>query len=138
VWVNAVIVVVTVVACSAVVNACEVCCVSEQDFAQGVISSINKLLARFGILVMSVKITDVKLPDVLQKRLESTTAFKTRIEQQEKEQENRVRVLCDDATQQLEAISKNNARRVQELRAEMQRFEIEAEEVGGCMNVLVV
>jgi hypothetical protein len=49
------------------------------DFAQEMLRSLQQKMARFGVEVSGVKITDVQLPNELQKRLEKTTSFATRI-----------------------------------------------------------
>ena len=69
------------------------------------------------------------LPKDLQFRLERTTAFKTKMGEQEKSHENRVRVLEDNATKELETIRKGNARKIQEIVAERKRYEIERREL---------
>lgn len=100
-----------------------------EEFAQGMLANLNLRCKEYGITIMTVKITDVQLPPDLQDRLERTTAFKTKIEEQEKTHENRVRVLNDDAEQKLTAILKGNSRKIQEIEAEIQRFEIERAEM---------
>eukprot|EP00640_Fibrocapsa_japonica_P004179 CAMPEP_0113942274 /NCGR_PEP_ID=MMETSP1339-20121228/8014_1 /TAXON_ID=94617 /ORGANISM="Fibrocapsa japonica" /LENGTH=224 /DNA_ID=CAMNT_0000946669 /DNA_START=1 /DNA_END=678 /DNA_ORIENTATION=+ /assembly_acc=CAM_ASM_000762 len=78
---------------------------------------------------MNVKITEVYLPHELQQRLERTTAFRTQLEEAEKSHENKLIVLRDNATQELEVIRKTNARKLQELNAEIQRHHVEVEEM---------
>ena len=90
---------------------------------------LNAKVNHYGVQIMNVKITDVKLPTELQHRLERTTAFKTKMGEQEKTHENRVRVLSDEATKVLETIRMTNARQIQELAAEHERYDIEREEI---------
>mmetsp|Transcript_32007 Transcript_32007/g.95873 ORF Transcript_32007/g.95873 Transcript_32007/m.95873 type:complete len:348 (+) Transcript_32007:280-1323(+) len=100
-----------------------------EEFAVGMLSTLNAKCNDYGIQIMNVKITDVKLPPDLQSRLERTTAFKTKMGEQEKSHENRVRVLEDEATKDLETIRKSNARKIQEIVAERKRYEIERREM---------
>lgn len=113
-----------------------------EEFALGVLATLNSKLSEYGVQIMNVKITDVTLPTELQQRLERTTAFKTRMGEQEKSHENRVRVLEDNNTKELETIRKTIDRKVQELRAEQKRFEIQeremTEKARGDTRVLVV
>lgn len=100
-----------------------------EEFALGMLATLNSKVAPYGVQIMNVKITDVKLPQVLQVRLERTTAFKTKMGELEKTFENRVRVLEDEATKELETIRKTNARKIQEIVAERKRYEIERKEM---------
>ena len=96
-----------------------------EEFAVGMLSTLNCKVNMYGVQIMNVKITDVKLPPDLQDRLERTTAFKTKMSEQEKSHENRVRVLEDEATRSIETIRKSNARKLQEIKAARKRYEIE-------------
>ena len=100
-----------------------------EEFAVGMLSTLNSKVKMYGVQIMNVKITDVKLPPDLQDRLERTTAFKTKMSEQEKSHENRVRVLEDEATRSIETIRKSNARKLQEMTAEKKRYEIERREM---------
>lgn len=100
-----------------------------EEFATGMLKTLNSKTSRYGVQIMNVKITDVVLPRDLQHRLERTTAFKTKMGEQEKSHENRVRVLEDEATKELETIRKTNARRIQDLKAQRKRYEIERREL---------
>lgn len=100
-----------------------------EEFAVGMLQTLNNKTNIYGIQIMNVKITDVKLPRELQLRLEKTTAFKTKMGEQEKSHENRVRVLEDEATKELETIRKSNARKIQEIVAQRNRYEIERREM---------
>uniref|UniRef100_A0A7S1ZEN3 Band 7 domain-containing protein n=1 Tax=Trieres chinensis TaxID=1514140 RepID=A0A7S1ZEN3_TRICV len=100
-----------------------------EEFAVGMLQTLNSKCNVYGIQIMNVKITDVMLPRELQMRLERTTAFKTKMGEQEKSHENRVRVLEDEATKDLETIRKSNARKIQEISAERRRYEIERREM---------
>lgn len=100
-----------------------------EEFAVGMLATLNSKINKYGVQIMNVKITDVKLPEVLQVRLERTTAFKTKMGELEKTFENRVRVLEDEATKELETIRKTNSRKIQEIVAERKRYEIERREM---------
>lgn len=100
-----------------------------EEFAVGMKSVLNNKIEKYGVQILFVKITDVVLPYQLQQRLQDTTAFKTKMGETEKVHENRVRVLKDQAFLELEAIRKKNARQVQEISAERQRYEIERREL---------
>lgn len=100
-----------------------------EEFAVGMLSTLNSKVVVYGVQIMNVKITDVTLPPDLQDRLERTTAFKTKMSEQEKSHENRVRVLEDEATRSIETIKKGNARKLQEIEAERLRYDIERREM---------
>ena len=76
-----------------------------------------------------MKVTEVKLPHHVAQTLEQTTTFRTRIAEIAKKHGNSIRVLQDEAAQQLEAIVRNNARRKQDLLAQCQKYEIEHKEI---------
>eukprot|EP00569_Conticribra_weissflogii_P000405 CAMPEP_0171356762 /NCGR_PEP_ID=MMETSP0878-20121228/45886_1 /TAXON_ID=67004 /ORGANISM="Thalassiosira weissflogii, Strain CCMP1336" /LENGTH=415 /DNA_ID=CAMNT_0011862789 /DNA_START=598 /DNA_END=1845 /DNA_ORIENTATION=- len=100
-----------------------------EEFAVGMLSTLNSKFQPYGVQIVNVKITDVKLPPDLQDRLEKTTAFKTKMSEQEKSHENRVRVLEDEATRTMEGVRRENARRLQEIVAQRKRYEIERREM---------
>ena len=76
----------------------------------------------------NVKITESALPRGLAQMLEQTTTFRTRIAEVAKKHENAIRVLQDEAAQQLEQIVRTNHRREQDLTAQCARYEIEHKE----------
>mmetsp|Transcript_31007 Transcript_31007/g.37844 ORF Transcript_31007/g.37844 Transcript_31007/m.37844 type:complete len:420 (+) Transcript_31007:126-1385(+) len=100
-----------------------------EEFASGMLLTLNSKVNTYGIQILNVKITDVRLPKALQERLERTTAFKTKMAEQEKTHENRIRVLEDEAAKQLETIRKTNARKIQEIVAERTRYAIKRREM---------
>jgi len=100
-----------------------------EEFAQGMLKTLNSKINRYGVRIFHVKITDVILPRELQDRLEKTTAFKTKLGEEEKNHENRVRVLEDEAAKGLETIRKSNAREIQKLRAEQNRYCLERQDM---------
>jgi len=99
-----------------------------EDFALGMLSTLNQKTAQYGIQIMNVKITEVILPRELWQRLERTTAFKTKLDEQEKTHENRVKQLNDSHFTTIQTIEKENARAVQNIKAAQKRFEIQRRE----------
>lgn len=99
-----------------------------EEFATGMLQNLNACMNAFGVQILSVKITDVRLPSELQARMERTTAFKTKIEEAEKSHETRKLIMRDEAEQQIEAIRMANSRRIQEIEAEIARFDITRDE----------
>jgi regulator of protease activity HflC (stomatin/prohibitin superfamily) len=100
-----------------------------EEFALGVLTTLNSKVNQYGVQIMNVKITDCQLPPELQLRLERTTTFKTKISEQAKTHENKVRVLEDEAIKELETIRKTNARKIQELKAERRKYEVQLREM---------
>jgi regulator of protease activity HflC (stomatin/prohibitin superfamily) len=108
-----------------------------EEFALGILTTLNLKASRYGVQIMNVKITDCRLPRMnvkitdcrlpreLQLRLERTTAFKTKLSEQSKQHENAVRVLEDEAITELDTIRKPNDRRIQELQAELKKYMIQ-------------
>lgn len=96
-----------------------------EEFALGVLTTLNSKVNQYGVQIMNVKITDCQLPRELQLRLERTTAFKTKIGEQQKSHENKVRVLEDEAITELETLRKTNGRKIQELQAERRKYEVQ-------------
>ena len=52
-----------------------------EEFAITMLENLKSKFMVFGVRMMNVKVTDVKLPSELQHRLEKTTAFQTKIEE---------------------------------------------------------
>ena len=100
-----------------------------EEFATTMLDSLRAKVLQFGVRMMNVKVTSVKLPQELQSKLEKTTTFQTKIEEAAKQQENTVLMLENDCKKQLEAIRKANLRKLQDLSAECNRFEIEMKEM---------
>lgn len=95
-----------------------------EDFAMGMKRDVNDKLSQFGIFIHNVKVTNVELPPSLSSTLEGTTAFKTRMDEQEKNHENQLRILLNEETQKLTAVQKENERDVQDLLATKARANI--------------
>ncbi|KAF1326409.1 hypothetical protein FI667_g8546, partial [Globisporangium splendens] len=100
-----------------------------EEFALGMKKDLNAKLTEYGVFIHNVKVTNVELPPKLSATLEETTAFKTRMEEQEKNHENRLRILLNEETQKLTALQKENDRAIQDLLAEKTRASIRREEM---------
>ncbi|EQC30104.1 hypothetical protein SDRG_12163 [Saprolegnia diclina VS20] len=92
-----------------------------EEFASGMKKDLNQKVCDYGVIVHNVKVTNVELPVRLSRTLEHTTAFKTKMEEQEKKQENDMRILINEETQLLTAIQKENDRKVKDLIALKER-----------------
>ena len=99
-----------------------------EEFAQGMLANLHRKFMPYGVQIKNVKITEAALPRNLAQTLEQTTTFKTRIAEVAKKHENALRVLQDEATQELETIIRGNQRREQDLTAQCTRYEIEHRE----------
>ncbi|GMF55165.1 unnamed protein product [Phytophthora fragariaefolia] len=95
-----------------------------EEFAVGMKTDLNSKLMPYGVFIQNVKVTNVSLPISLSTTLEETTAFKTRMEEQEKNHENQMRILLNQETQRLTALEKHNDRTIQDLQAESVRAAI--------------
>ena len=71
----------------------------------------------------------VRLPRNLAETLEQTTTFKTKIGEVAKKHENTVRVLQDEASQELETVVRHQARRKQDLEAKCTKYHYQNKEV---------
>jgi len=100
-----------------------------EEFASNMLATLNSKVEPFGVQILNVKVTNVKLPRELQQRLEHTTAFKTKMEEQEKSHENQIHALKDNAELELETIRKANTRKIQEIIAERNVFETQKREM---------
>jgi len=99
-----------------------------EEFAQGMLANLSRKFMPYGVQIKNVKITESALPVGLAQMLEQTTTFRTRIAEVAKKHENALRVLQDEAAQQLETIVRTNHRREQDLTAQCARYEIEHKE----------
>lgn len=99
------------------------------EFALEMLTTLNNKCNQYGVQILTVKVKDIILPQDLQDLLERTTAFKTKMTEKEKLHEDRVRILEDDASKELETIRRKNARKIQEIVAERKRYEIERREM---------
>lgn len=100
-----------------------------ESFAESMRNNLTSKLFPMGVKVMNVKVTNVKLPSELQQRLEKTTAFQTKIEEAAKQHEAKKIILENDALKQIEALRKDNGRKLQEITAEIDRFGTEMKEM---------
>ncbi|CAK4739996.1 unnamed protein product [Aphanomyces euteiches] len=92
-----------------------------EEFASEMKKDLNAKLAQYGVIIHNVKVTNVALPARLSATLEHTTAFKTKMEEQEKKHENDMRILVNEETQLLTAIQKENDRKIKDLVALKER-----------------
>jgi len=99
-----------------------------EEFAGDMRDNLNKTMRPYGVEIRAVKVTDVKLPQVLENTLQKRTSYETEIEQEEKKHIAEKRKLVDYAMQQLEEIKKTNKRKVQELNANKDRALVSREE----------
>merc|ERR1719230_1473463 len=100
-----------------------------EEFAQNMLASLSAKFRPFGVQIKNVKVTETRLPRHLAESLEQTTTFKTRISEVAKKHENTIRVLQDEASQELEQVIRVNSRRKQDLLAQCTRYEIEHKEI---------
>merc|ERR1719378_804589 len=100
-----------------------------EEFAQNMLASLSAKFRPFGVQVKNVKVTETRLPRHLAESLEQTTTFRTRISEVAKKHENTIRVLQDEASQELEQVLRVNSRRKQDLLAQCTRYEIEHKEI---------
>jgi len=100
-----------------------------EEFAQNMLASLSAKFRPFGVQIKNVKVTETRLPRHLAESLEQTTTFRTRISEVAKKHENTIRVLQDEASQELEQVLRINSRRKQDLLAQCTRYEIEHKEI---------
>ncbi|EEY66307.1 uncharacterized protein PITG_03867 [Phytophthora infestans T30-4] len=93
-----------------------------EEAIRGLVHSVR--YDQFGVFIHNVKVTNVDLPPSLSSTLEGTTAFKTRMEEQEKNHENQLRILINEETRKHTAVQKENERAVQDLLAAKARANI--------------
>tara|TARA_B110001452_G_scaffold52170_1_gene39756 strand:+ start:486 stop:1469 length:984 start_codon:yes stop_codon:yes gene_type:complete len=75
-----------------------------EEFAQNMLASLSAKFRPFGVQIKNVKVTETRLPRILAESLEQTTTFRTRISEVAKKHENTIRVLQDEASQELEQV----------------------------------
>jgi regulator of protease activity HflC (stomatin/prohibitin superfamily) len=98
------------------------------EFANEMLETLKGKVTAYGVEVVSVKITDVQLPRELQERLEKTTAFKTRIEEDEKLHEHNVMKLDNQHEQKKAEIRQKYAIEKQRLDAATDQYEVTMDE----------
>jgi hypothetical protein len=86
---------------------------------------LNKKFGVFGVFFETMAITDVGFSAALQRTLQETTEYKSKIEEQEKKQKNFMDEVLFRQTRELKELEKNNARLIQDLQAKRVRVEIE-------------
>lgn len=100
-----------------------------ESFAESMRENLKSTMSKFGVTMMNVKVTNVKLPDELQLRLEKTTAFQTKIEEAQKQHEAHKIIKENDAMKLIEAQRKDNDRKLQDIEAEIERYDTEVREL---------
>lgn len=95
------------------------------EFAEQTKEQLNRVMTPMGVTITSVIITDVALPRDLQKRLESTTAFRTRIAEQQKEAAFKEQQMENEQEQQQAAWKQFETIETQKVVAESTRYEID-------------
>mmetsp|Transcript_15949 Transcript_15949/g.37016 ORF Transcript_15949/g.37016 Transcript_15949/m.37016 type:complete len:421 (-) Transcript_15949:28-1290(-) len=98
------------------------------DFSTEMLRTLQGKVSPFGVEVLNVKITDVFLPRELQERLEKTTAFATRIAEEEKNHNYAVQQLTNVHAQSMAAIKQKVNIETQQLEAERARYEVSQDE----------
>ena len=98
------------------------------EFASEMLSVLQSKLNPLGVDVQNVKITDVALPKELQKRLESTTAFKTKITEEQKNHEHSMQQLANANEQKLAEINQKFNIQKTQFKAEYDRYEVSLQE----------
>ena len=91
------------------------------EFSTEMLTTLQSKLGPFGVDVMNVKITDVFLPRELQQRLEQTTAFGTRISEQEKNQKFSLQQMSNTHAQSMAAVQQSVELERQRIAAETAR-----------------
>ena len=94
------------------------------EFASEMLSVLQSKLYPLGVDVQSVKVTDVALPRELQLRLESTTAFKTKITEEQKNHEHAMQQLANENEQAVAEIKQKYNIQKQQIEAEFERYEV--------------
>jgi len=89
-----------------------------EEFAQSMLASLSNKFRPFGVQIKNVKVTETRLPRNLAKSLEDTTTNRTKISEVAKRHENTIRVLQDEASQELEQVVRTNSRKKQDLLAQ--------------------
>ena len=98
------------------------------EFSGEMLRTLQSKLSLFGVDVSNVKITDVALPRELQDRLEKTTSFRTRLEEEEKNHNFALQQLSNSHAQKMAEIKQKVNIEKQRLSAEQNRFEVEMDE----------
>jgi len=100
-----------------------------EEFAEGVQNILNDKCNNYGVQILNVKITDVMLPTDLQACLERAASLQAKIFEEEKAHKIRVKTVKEEAAKELEMIRQTNDRKLQEIKAERKRYEIERREL---------
>mmetsp|Transcript_4025 Transcript_4025/g.5270 ORF Transcript_4025/g.5270 Transcript_4025/m.5270 type:complete len:343 (+) Transcript_4025:3-1031(+) len=98
------------------------------EFAAEMLRTLTSKASRFGVTIINVKVTDVSLPKDLQDRLEKTTAFRTKITEEQKNHEHALYQLTNSSEQQFAEIEQSFKIKNAQLSAQAERYEIEMDE----------
>ena len=98
------------------------------EFAMEMLATLQSKLTPLGVNTHTVKVTDVSLPVTLQQRLEATTAFRTRITEEQKNHEHKLQQLENTQEQRMAEIHQKYNIEIQKLRAQIDRYEVSMDE----------
>lgn len=98
------------------------------EFSGEMLRTLQSKVGPFGVDILNVKITDVALPRELQERLEKTTAFRTRLEEEEKTHNFAMQQIKNTHLQKMAEIKQSVNIESQRINAEATRYEIEMDE----------
>lgn len=100
----------------------------KSEFATEMHGVLEQKLNHFGVEIRNVKVTDVALPDDLQKRLGQTTAFKTRIIEESKKHDYNLQQLNNEHDQKMKELQQQYDLEQRGLTAQLERYTIEMDE----------
>ena len=86
-----------------------------EEFADGMLRGLNRTMRKFGVEMKNVKITGVKLPESLERALQSKTQFKSQMDEAATKQTLRMIQLNDDYDKKIQNTLRQNMRGVQDL-----------------------
>jgi len=98
------------------------------ELAETMLYDLNHKFSQFGVHFESVVIVNVFIPESLQKTLSDATKYDVMFENQKKKVENDKLKIVNDGNIQLTELSRDNYRKLQELKASRDRALIEREE----------
>lgn len=90
--------------------------------------SLSAKLMHYGVQIVDIVIVKCELPEVLQSRLEGTTTMISEIEDAKKQHEIEKNLIEYEGQQKILEIEKENKRRVQAVKREIERFRILTDE----------
>ncbi len=96
-----------------------------QDLALKLVSVLNDKCNMYGVEILSTTIFNIQLPSDLQTQLERIALIQAKIIDSQRVHKVLLKSMEEEAEKELEAIKKSNERKVQEIKAERKRYEIE-------------